>query len=136
MCGSFFSVSCRALPSFCPSAPTADLVVAEELFAWLAPSSGLPAADLLVTVVLHLGTLLAILLVYWPRVWQLLVSDRRVIGLLVVGTIPAALVGLVLEKYFESYLLSPVLTGCMLPINGAILFWVSTAPPARWTTRT
>lgn len=78
---------------------------------------------LAVGIVLHVGTLLAILVFYWRRILLLLSSDRRVIPLIVVGSIPAAIVGFGLKKYAESTLESPLVAGTMLIVTGAILVW-------------
>jgi undecaprenyl-diphosphatase len=72
-------------------------------------------------IILHTGTLGSILVVYWRRILALLRSDRRVIPLLVVGTIPAAVLGLVIKSQFESILTYPILAGCMLIITGLML---------------
>jgi undecaprenyl-diphosphatase len=79
-------------------------------------------------VVLHFGTLLAIVTFYWKRILALLTSDRRVIPMLIVGTIPAAVIGIVVKKNFEHFLSSPMLAGLMFPITGAMLIWLSRMP--------
>ena len=78
---------------------------------------------LAVGIVLHVGTLLAILVFYWRRILLLLSSDRRVIPLILVGSIPAAIAGFGLKKYAESTLESPMVAGAMLIVTGAILLW-------------
>lgn len=72
-------------------------------------------------IILHTGTLGSILVIYWRRIVDLLFSDRRVIPLLVIGTVPAAVVGLFIKAYFESVLKSPLLAGLMLIVTGAFL---------------
>ncbi len=72
-------------------------------------------------IILHAGTLASILVVYWQRIWALLRSDRRVVPLLVVGTIPAAIVGLTIKKKFEFILHAPLLAGCMFLVTAALL---------------
>ncbi len=97
-------------------------IIAPLLFAGTTPEKSM---DL--TIVLHLGTLGSILAFYRRRVWRLLGEDRRVIGLLAIGTIPA--VGLVLaaEKllgdWLEPILQNPLLAGCMFPVTGIALLW-------------
>ena len=72
-------------------------------------------------IVLHFGTLLAIVIYYWKRILALLTSDRRVIPMLIVGTIPAAVIGIIVKKNFEDFLISPTLAGFMFPITGLML---------------
>ena len=53
------------------------------------------------SIVLHLGTLLSILVYYRQRILALLGKDRRTLGLIVLGTLPAVGVGLVMKLWFE-----------------------------------
>ncbi len=48
-------------------------------------------------------------------------SDRRVIPLLVIGTIPAAVIGLAIKANFEAILKNPMLAGLMLIVTGGFL---------------
>ena len=83
---------------------------------------------LTVNIVLHVGTLAAILVFYRQRILGLLGADRRVIGLLLVGSVPAAIVGLTIKlspwsDTLESGLKNPVLAGLMFPITALMLLW-------------
>ena len=69
-------------------------------------------------VILHAGTLGSILVVYRRRIAALLRSDRRVVPLLIVGTLPAAIVGVTIKLFFESWLRSPLLAAAMLIVTG------------------
>jgi undecaprenyl-diphosphatase len=83
---------------------------------------------LAVEIVLHLGTLGAVLVFFWREVWQLVRRDRRLILLLVVGTIPAAAIGIPLKYYGKHLLESPLLAGCMFPVSALLLVWASRKP--------
>jgi undecaprenyl-diphosphatase len=72
-------------------------------------------------IILHGGTLGSILLIYWRRILDLLFRDRRVVGLLLIGTLPAAVVGLTIKFAFESILKSIPLAACMLMVTGVML---------------
>lgn len=74
-----------------------------------------------VNIVLHLGTFCSILVYYWRRIGRLLGEDRRLIGLLIIGTLPAVLIGLPLHKLGKDLLGSALLAGCMLPVTGLLL---------------
>lgn len=74
-----------------------------------------------VEIILHAGTLASILVVYWRRILELLKSDRRVIPLLVVGTIPAGVAGILMKTQFPHLLESPLLAGWMLIVTGLLL---------------
>jgi undecaprenyl-diphosphatase len=73
------------------------------------------------SVILHAGTLGSIVVVFWERILRLLKSDRRVVPLLVVGTVPAAVLGILIKSKFEHVLENPLLAGAMLLVTGAML---------------
>ena len=83
-------------------------------------------ADL--NIVLHVGTLLSIIVFYWQRIRQLLVEDRRTIGLLILGTIPGVAIGVPVEAWGPSLLESPLLAGVLLVVTGIMLLLVSRRP--------
>jgi len=110
----------QGVAEFLPISSSGHVVVIAALFDQL----GQPLEDKIsVNVVLHVGTLLAVLVFYWRRVLRLLGQDRRVIGLLVVGTLPAVVVGLPLRWHFHQALESPMLAGFMFLVTGALLLW-------------
>ena len=116
----------QGITEFLPISSSGHLVVGGEVFEQL----GCPIEErLTVHIVLHGGTLAAILVFYWRQIWRLLGEDRRVIGLILVGSIPAAFVGLVLKKYFEAELVHPLVAGCMFPITGIMLLWAARRKP-------
>jgi len=104
----------QGIAEFLPISSSGHLV----LVGWLLGETSESAT---VEIILHTGTLASILVVYWRRILDLLSSDRRVIPLLVVGTIPAVLVGLPLKMYAEWILKSPLLAGSMLLVTGGLL---------------
>ena len=116
----------QGVTEFLPVSSSGHLVVANAVLEALGQP---PAADLLeVEIVLHLGTLLAILVFFWREVWRLIGRDWPVIPLLVVGTIPAVVIGLPLKHYAQHVLESPLLAGCMFPLTAALLVWGSRQP--------
>jgi undecaprenyl-diphosphatase len=83
-------------------------------------------------VVLHLGTAAALLLYFW-RDWlgfargvvgrgKKAKEERKVLGLVVVATLPAAIIGFALEHVLRGFFGSPVLAATFLIVNGGILF--------------
>lgn len=110
----------QGFTEFLPVSSSGHLVV---LSAWM--SGGVPGqldvADL--NVVLHIGTLFSIIVFYWQRIWRLVGEDRRVIRLLVIGTIPAVVLGLTIKLTCEQLVENPLLAGLMLPITGLMLLW-------------
>ncbi|MCH5372955.1 MAG: undecaprenyl-diphosphate phosphatase [Planctomycetes bacterium] len=81
-----------------------------------------------VNIVLHVGTLLSILVFYAHRVARMLGHDRRILGLLAVGTIPGVALGLTIKKLAPGILEDPKLAGAMLLVTGVMLIWASRQP--------
>lgn len=79
-------------------------------------------------VVLHLGSLASILVYYHERIWKLLTTDKRVIPMLIIATIPAVIIGLGLKKFAEDSLESPLLAGIMFPVTGLIVLSLARKP--------
>lgn len=86
-------------------------------------------------VVLHVGTATALLLYFW-RDWIGLAAavfglaprhERagrlRLLGLIVVATIPAVILGFALEKFFRDLFGTPVVASVFLIVNGCLLFF-------------
>lgn len=111
----------QGITEFLPVSSSGHLVVLQALFEEL---KGQKLGDVLeINILLHAGTLAAILVFYWRQIVDIIRTDRRVIGLLVVGTIPAVIVGLPLKIYAEHLLQNPLLTGFMLIATGSLLIW-------------
>ena len=85
-------------------------------------------------VVMHLGTAIALFVFFW-RDWfafgQSLIdsqaprsqADRRVLGFVVLATIPAVLVGFILHDRLAEAFGSPAIAAFVLIVNGAVLYF-------------
>ena len=111
----------QGIGEFLPISSSGHVLVVASLFEKF--GSDLPEDKLTVNVVLHFGTLLAILVFYRQRIWQLLGRDRGAVGALVIGTIPAVAIGVPLDKYCDRVLQNPLLAGCMFLVTGGMLLW-------------
>jgi len=93
------------------------------------------AADFLpFLVVLHVGTATALLLYFWREWYDILLSlvglgdparrsdNLHLFRMIVVGTIPAVVVGFTLEHVLRLLFGSPKIAACFLIANGALLF--------------
>jgi undecaprenyl-diphosphatase len=112
----------QGVTEFLPVSSSGHLVIVQTLFE-AAGREKLRADVLEVNIFLHAGTLGAVVAYYRREIARLLTADRRVIGLLVVGTLPAVAVGLPLMLYAGDVLKSPLLTGLLLVGTGAMLIW-------------
>lgn len=119
----------QGLTEFLPISSSGHLVVAQE-------AVGMAVPGVLVEVTLHVATLLAVVVVYRERLWELIVgvgSGKRdawvYVGLLVLGSIPAGAVGFLFADFFERVFDSLPAVGVSFLITGTIL-WTT-----RWTGR-
>src|SRR5258708_20753345 len=112
----------QGLTEFLPVSSSAHLILVPWLLRWRDPG-------LAFDVVLHLGTLLALLIYYW-RDWLDMISSivdgrprpRRALLLLIVASIPGAIVGVLLEKQTETVFRSPILIATTLALMGSVLW--------------
>lgn len=84
-------------------------------------------------VMLHLGTATALLLYFWRDWWTLLLGvlglatahqtseSRRVFVLIVIATIPAVIIGFLLEKFFRNLFGTPMVAAIFLMVNAGLL---------------
>jgi undecaprenyl-diphosphatase len=112
---------------FIPVSSSGHLVLVPWLLGWASPG-------LVFDTVVHWGTLLAVLL-YFGRDWLALIGawvrglfrwdwsdpEARLMWLLVVGSIPAAIIGYVLEEFFESLFGEPAWVSVFLLITAGLL---------------
>jgi len=125
----------QGIAEFLPISSSAHLIIIPWLLGW-------DDGGLTFDVALHAGTLVA-LLVYFRKEWMLLIKgllkikspnflspnlapdpDTRMALFITYGTIPGALMGLLLEKKAEHAFRSPVLIATTLAIMGVIL-WIA-----------
>ncbi|HMK50244.1 MAG TPA: undecaprenyl-diphosphate phosphatase [Thermodesulfovibrionales bacterium] len=106
----------QGLTEFLPVSSTAHLI----LFPWFFNWSG-EVNTLSFDVALHGGTLLALLLCFWRDWLDLLLRKHALLGLIVLSSIPAGIVGLLLNKFAEHSLRSPILISVMLVAGGLVM---------------
>lgn len=112
-----------------PISSVAHGVLTPFLLGWGLDQAFLKEHFLPYLVMLHLGTAAALLVFFW-RDWVNLLAgvvkggpDRRVLALLVVGTIPAAILGLAFEKVLRAAFSDPFNAAIFLIVNGFLLFF-------------
>lgn len=123
----------QGLTEFLPVSSSGHLVLVEKLL-------GLSVQNLRFEVVVHLGTLLAVIIVFRGKIVKVLAGlfcgrvryrkgklrfpneHTRLAWLLVMASIPALVAGLVFGRVIEQDLLTPLSVGIFLLITGGILF--------------
>ncbi len=118
----------QGLTEFIPISSSAHLVLVPWVLGW-------PKPDLVFDTLVHWGTLVAVVAYFWRDLWDLAVGwvesvrhrslnpdpRRRLAWLVIVGTIPAALAGALLQKQFEALFEEPVWPATFLLITGLLL---------------
>src|ERR687885_2610954 len=113
---------------FLPVSSSAHLILARACFGFDGDKFGL-AFD----VACHVGTLVAVLIYFRDEILRMIGAlphlfapaadeDARVIWLLVVGTVPAVIVGLLFKNQIEDHMRTPLVAAVALAIGGALFF--------------
>lgn len=123
----------QGLTEFVPISSSGHLVLVPASLGWAPPG-------LAFDVLLHVASLIALVAYFWGDLIALVrgtitgdAGARRLAGLLVLGTIPAAIAGVVLGDYFEASFEDAKSTALQLGITAVIL--VAGEQMLRWHTK-
>lgn len=115
----------QGLTEFLPVSSSGHLVMAQIFL-------GVPSPGVFLEVVLHVATLLSVVVVYRIKLLELLVGTvrrepvaLRYVGLLVLATVPVAVIGLLFRDPIETAFDTPYVTGFMLLVTGVLLYSTS-----------
>jgi undecaprenyl-diphosphatase len=120
----------QGLGEFLPISSSGHLIVVPWLLGW-------PVQSLAFDVALHVGTLAAVLYAFLADWLRLLGSglrcllrgrplaepDARLLWLLALASVPAAVAGLLLDEWAETTFRSPLLVACTMSLMGALLLF-------------
>ncbi|MEA2622263.1 MAG: undecaprenyl-diphosphatase [Chloroflexota bacterium] len=121
----------QGLTEFLPISSSAHLILLPPLLGWNDAFLNSASFD----VMLHLGTLLALLAFFWRDVVRLVSAgiasirdrslagdpDRRLAWLLLVSVVPAAILGFLFESFFDTYFRERLLLVPVLLVVGALV---------------
>ena len=114
----------EGLTEFIPVSSTAHILLAGRALGFENPGK-------MFEVLIQLGAILAILSVYFGRLWKLLVdlpSDartRRFVAGILIAFLPAAVIGAMAHDFIKTVLFeTPMLICVMLILGGVVLLWV------------
>lgn len=115
----------QGLTEFLPISSSGHLVLFQKLF-------GLHEANMIFDTMLHLGTLLAVFIIFWDDIVFMVKKPLSKLSLLViVGTIPTAIIGLALKDFFERVFASGQTLGIEFLATGLILLIAEKMPSGR-----
>ena len=125
----------QGLTEFLPVSSSAHLIVVPEFLGWKDPFLNSAAFD----VMLHAGTLAALLIYFWRDLLRLLAAwigsirerrigadpDRRLAWLILVTMIPGALLGVALESFFDTFFREHIILVAVFLVLGAAILWLA-----------
>lgn len=123
---SFILGTVQGITEFLPISSSGHLVILQSFF-------GIEDGGLLLDTILHLGTAIAIMIVFRNDIFILLhdpfekdkhkrKSALSTIFLIIMGTIPAAVLGILFNETFEALFTNPKAAGSMLLFTATLLF--------------
>lgn len=112
----------QGLTEFLPVSSSGHLVIMGSIL-------GVHEPGITFEVILHFGSLLAILIFFRKKIFLLLQSlfdssmkkERMIIGYIIIGTIPATIIYFLFKDFFENAFKNPLLASMMLIVTGLIL---------------
>ncbi len=108
----------QGLTEFLPVSSSGHLVLTQHFL-------GAQEGDIFFDIVLHVGTLGSVVVVYWKEIRRLLRFDKPAMGYiisLVIGTLPAVVVGLTAKDFIEGLFHSPLFAAGGLLATSLVLF--------------
>ncbi len=116
-----FLGAAQALSEFLPISSSAHLLLFPWLFRITDPGLGFDAA-------IHVGTALALLAFFYRDFWKMLKTRDRLFWMIIVASMPGAVIGFLGEKWIDKYLhqssVTPMLVGIGLILFGGLLYIV------------
>jgi len=130
----------QGLTEFAPVSSSGHLIIVPWLFNWTIVNS--PALNKTFDVALHMGTLVGGLIYFWRDVVKYVKAffrsivkrsisdqDERLAWALVVGTIPAGIIGALFEEQIQTKLGQPWVIATVLAVFGVVLWYVDKKAP-------
>ena len=111
----------QGIAEFLPISSSGHLVVLQQVF-------GMEEHSFTFDIVVHIGTLVAIIIVFWQDIWSIIKKPfSRLTGLLIVASLPAVIAGFFMRNVIE-YLRGGLWLGIMFIITGFLLLIADRLP--------
>ncbi|WGT62010.1 undecaprenyl-diphosphate phosphatase [Variovorax paradoxus] len=119
----------EGLTEFLPISSTGHLILAGSLLGFD------DAKAKVFDIAIQTGAIFAVILVYWQKIQSTVVAlprqpkARRLAVNVVVGFLPAVVLGLIFGKMIKAHLFTPVVVASTFIIGGFIILWAEKRPP-------
>jgi len=118
----------QGIAEFLPISSSGHLVLMQHVFGLEIENAYLLTFD----IVVHLGSLVAILIYFWSDIWALIKKPfSKMTGLLIMGTVPALIVGLLFQDFIVNFLRSGIWLAVAFTITGCLLLWADSIPAGK-----
>jgi undecaprenyl-diphosphatase len=125
----------QGLTEFLPISSSAHLILIPRVLGW--NETFINSAEFVV--MLHMGTLAALLLYFWRDVLELMAAGwaalrerslagdpkRKLALVLLLSVVPAAVAGFLLESWFDTFFREAILIVPFVLVGGALLLWLA-----------
>ena len=115
----------EGITEFLPVSSTGHMIIVQDLF-----SMQDDAFMKLYMIVVQLAAVMAVVILYWPRIWHVIkgifTGDKDALhffGVWIVGCIPAAVLGVLLDDLIDNYLFSTSTVAIALIIGAIMMLW-------------
>ncbi|MBF0487288.1 MAG: undecaprenyl-diphosphate phosphatase [Nitrospirae bacterium] len=108
----------QGITEFLPVSSTAHLILVPWFLGWKGVIDTMSF-----DIALHVGTLFALLVVFFRDWVEILLRKHRLLMLLIIATIPGAVVGKLLDKYVDEHLRSPWVIAASLVVVGVVMYF-------------
>jgi len=105
----------QGITEFLPVSSSGHLVLLHALF-------GLQESELLFDLFLHLGTMAAVLILFWRKILLFLTTEKKLFYFVILGSFPTAVLGALFAKAFEKFFTQPQVVGRGFLITALWLF--------------
>lgn len=121
----------QGLSEFLPISSSGHLVLVPWFFDWQ-ELRGNPELKRTFDVALHVGTFVGAFAYFGPDVWRIVTRNRRLAVMLLLSTVPAAVVGALLDSLVAEDSGPEWLIGVLLIVFGVVLAWADRLPGTRF----
>jgi undecaprenyl-diphosphatase len=119
----------EALTEFLPVSSTGHLIVAADMLGFDGPPGKV------FEVVIQMGAILAVMVVYFQRLWNVALGLRRdpeswkFAAAILLAFLPAAVIGVFLHKYIKGYLFNTTVVAISMIVGGIVILIVERIRP-------